>query len=276
MRAAVLGSPVAHSLSPVLHRAAYRELGLAWTYDAYEVGEDALRGFLDRLGPEWAGLSLTMPLKRAVVPMLDWVSPRAKAVAAVNTVVLSEGRRTGANTDVPGMVAALHERGVTEVGTAAVLGGGATATSALAALADLGVRDAVVIARRPDSLHELRAAAQRLEIRPDVRRWADAAAALRRDLVVSTVPGQAAAGLIAVLPERPGVLFDVVYDPWPTTLATAWAAAGGTVVGGLDLLVHQAALQVALMTGQEVSPSRLVPVLRAAGEQALAERAGGG
>ncbi|MGW1148223.1 shikimate dehydrogenase, partial [Streptomyces sp. NPDC002454] len=129
-RAAVLGSPIAHSLSPVLHRAAYAELGLdAWSYDRFEVDEAALPDFLAGLGPQWAGLSLTMPLKRAVIPLLDEVSDTAAAVEAVNTVVLTEdGRRTGDNTDVPGMVAALRERGVETVDSAAVLGAGATAS----------------------------------------------------------------------------------------------------------------------------------------------------
>lgn len=274
MRAAVLGSPVAHSLSPVLHRAAYRELALDWSYESYDVTEDHLAAFLDGLDEEWVGLSLTMPLKRAVLPLLDWVSPRAGAVGAVNTVVLSRGRRTGANTDVPGLVAALHQHGVTQVGSAGILGGGATAASALAALADLGVRDPVVVVRRPDAVDELRAAARRLDVRLDVRRWDEASEALRRELVVSTVPGEAAAGLGGAVPGGPGILFDVVYAPWPTRLAGAWAAAGGTVLGGLDLLVHQAVLQVALMTGREVDSERLVTVMREAGRGALAARRG--
>ena len=135
-RAAVLGSPIAHSLSPVLHRAAYAELGLAhWSYDRFEVDEAALPGFLDGLDGSWAGLSLTMPLKRAILPLLDGISDTAASVEAVNTVVFTDdGRRIGDNTDIPGMIAALRERGVDKVDSAAVLGAGATASSALAAL----------------------------------------------------------------------------------------------------------------------------------------------
>lgn len=279
MRAAVLGSPIAHSLSPVLHRAAYAELGLDWSYDSYDVTETDLPGFLAGLDASWAGLSLTMPLKRAVIPLLDWVSPLARQVHAVNTVVLGRGRRLGANTDVPGMVAALRERGVFGAASATVVGGGATATSALAALADLGVREAAVVVRRPEAVGELLDAAARLGVRPDVRPWAEAAdpssGLLARDLVVSTVPGDAAAGLAAALPIAPRTLFDVVYHPWPTALGAAWQRSGGLVVGGLDLLVHQAVLQVALMTGQEPADGtgRLVDVMRAAGERALAARA---
>lgn len=128
-RAAVLGSPIGHSLSPVLHRAAYAELGLTgWSYDRFDVDEAALPGFLKELeaGPDsWAGLSLTMPLKRAVIPLLDGISDTAASVEAVNTLVFAEdGRRLGDNTDIPGMVAALRERGVERVDSAAVLGAG--------------------------------------------------------------------------------------------------------------------------------------------------------
>jgi shikimate dehydrogenase len=273
VRAAVLGSPVAHSLSPALHRAAYAELDLRWTYESYDVEEEALADFLDGLDEEWVGLSLTMPLKRAALGLVDWASPRARAVAAVNTIVLSRQRRMGANTDVPGMVAALGERGLTSARTAAVLGGGSTARSALAALADVGVSRPSVVVRRPDAVSELRTTAQRLGSRPEVVRWAEAGEALRRDVVVSTVPRGAADALADEIPAEPGVLLDVVYDPWPTPLAAAWRARGGTVVSGLDLLVHQAVLQLALMTGSSVPAERLITVMREAGERALRARA---
>ena len=272
MRAAVLGSPAGHSLSPVLHRAAYADLDLDWTYTACDVGADELAGFLTGLDGTWAGLSLTMPLKRAVLPLLDWLTPQARAVQAVNTVVLSRGRRLGDNTDVPGMVAALAEAGCMAAATATVLGGGATAGSALAALARLGVRDPVVVLRRPEAAAELGEVADRHDQTLTVRSWAAPGDALAAPLVVSTVPGGAADGLAARLPPRPGLLFDVAYDPWPTALAAAWRHAGGVVLGGLDLLVHQAVLQVRLMTGRDVDRDRLVTVLRAAGESELERR----
>jgi shikimate dehydrogenase len=271
-RAAVLGSPIRHSLSPVLHRAAYAELGIAggWTYDAFEVDEEALPGFVAGLGAEWAGLSLTMPLKRAIMPVLDEISPVAAAVEAVNTVVFTaDGRRVGDNTDVPGLVAALRERGVDRVPGAAVLGAGATATSALAALREVCDGPVEVYARGPVRAAEMRAAGERLGVEVAVRDWAGAAGALRAPLVVATTPKGAADHLAVEVPgDGAGVLFDVVYDPWPTALAAAWDKAGGTVVGGLDLLVHQAVLQVALMTGR---PGPLA-AMRDAGEAALAAR----
>ncbi|CAL9395732.1 shikimate dehydrogenase [Streptomyces sp. enrichment culture] len=270
-RAAVLGSPIAHSLSPVLHRAAYAELGLAdWTYDRFEVDEAALPGFFEELGPEWAGLSLTMPLKRAVIPLLDSVSATAASVDAVNTVVFTEdGRRTGDNTDIPGIVAALREHGIEKVETAAVLGAGATASSALAALARICTGEIAVYVRSAARAAEMRGWAERLDVDVRIADWADAAEALRAPLVVATTPAGATDTLAAAVPEMPTTLFDVLYDPWPTALAARWSAYGGAVVSGLDLLIHQAVLQVEQMTGRSPAP---LAAMRKAGEHALAGR----
>ena len=164
----MLGSPIAHSLSPVLHRAGYRALGLAgWSYEAIECDEQGLAGFLGSLGPDWAGLSLTMPLKRAVLPLLDDAEQLALDVGAANTVLLRDGRRLGYNTDVPGMVTALRQAGVTADGNALILGSGATACSALAALREIGASEISVAVRSRPGLSQLRAVAARLGL--DVR-----------------------------------------------------------------------------------------------------------
>ncbi|MGW0654827.1 shikimate dehydrogenase [Streptomyces umbrinus] len=270
-RAAVLGSPIAHSLSPVLHRAAYEELGLDdWSYDRFEVDEAALPGFVGKLGPEWAGLSLTMPLKRAVIPLLDEISETASAVEAVNTVVFTEdGRRLGENTDVPGMVAALRERGIEQVDSAAILGAGATASSALAALARICTGEVVAYVRSQARAAEMRQWGERLDVEVRTEDWADAEHALRAPLVIATTPAGTTDVLSSVVPERPATLFDVLYDPWPTALAARWSAYGGAVVSGLDLLVHQAVLQVEQMTGRVPAP---LDAMRTAGEKALASR----
>ncbi|MFJ3442080.1 shikimate dehydrogenase [Streptomyces sp. NPDC086081] len=270
-RAAVLGSPVAHSLSPVLHRAAYAELGLTgWSYDRFEVDEAALPGFVDKLGPEWAGLSLTMPLKRAVIPLLDEVSETAASVEAVNTVVFTqEGRRVGDNTDIPGIVAALRERGIEQVESAAILGAGATASSALAALARICTGEIVVHVRSEARAAEMREWGKRLDVDVRIADWADAEQALTAPLVIATTPAGATDALASAVPERPATLFDVLYDPWPTALAARWSAHGGAVVSGLDLLVHQAVLQVEQMTGLAPAP---LEAMRKAGERALADR----
>ncbi|MFE5962456.1 shikimate dehydrogenase [Streptomyces rubiginosohelvolus] len=270
-RAAVLGSPIAHSLSPVLHRAAYAELGLEhWSYDRFEVDEAALPGFIEGLGASWAGLSLTMPLKRAIIPLLDEVSATAASVEAVNTVVFTEdGRRVGDNTDIPGMVAALRERGVDKVESAAVLGAGATASSALAALAVVCAGPVTAYVRSPERAAEMRGWGERLGVDVVTADWADAAAALSAPLVIATTPAGATDAFTGSVPEAPGILFDVLYEPWPTRLAAAWSAHGGAVVGGLDLLVHQALLQVEQMTGRVPAP---LTAMRQAGEAALASR----
>jgi shikimate dehydrogenase len=257
----------------VLHRAAYAELGLAdWSYDRFEVDEAGLPGFLDGLDASWAGLSLTMPLKRAIIPLLDTISDTAASVEAVNTVVFTEdGRRTGDNTDIPGMIAALRERGVEKVDSAAVLGAGATASSALAALSRICTGEVTAYVRSEARADEMRGWGERLGVEVRVADWADAAEALRAPLVVATTPAGTTDALAAETPERPGTLFDVLYEPWPTALAAAWSARNGAVVGGLDLLVHQAVLQVEQMTGRSPAP---LAVMREAGERALASRWG--
>lgn len=263
MRAAVLGHPIAHSLSPVLHRAAYADLGLDWAYDAVDVSAEALPAFLAGLDDTWAGLSLTMPLKQAVLPMLDHTEPLAVAVGAVNTVVLQRGgdrpARVGANTDVPGMVAALAEVGLgtraTPDGTAIVLGAGATAASALAALAQVGFPAPVVLARSVARAGGTMRAAHRMGIAaavrplgaPDVTAEVLGSAAV----VVSTLPPGAADDVAAELGGPVGgVLLDCAYTPRPTALLAAWVAAGGVGVAGERMLLHQAAEQVRLMTGR--------------------------
>jgi shikimate dehydrogenase len=277
-RAAVLGSPIAHSLSPVLHRAAYARLGLpGWRYDRYEVDEAALPGFMAAPPPggpgeHWAGLSLTMPLKRAIFPLLDRISEEARAVSAVNTVVFAaDGSRRGENTDVPGLVAALAERAVRRTGSAAVLGGGATASSALAALARIATGPVEIYLRSVSRIDELEPIAERLGVEVRARAWAHASEAFDHELVINTTPSGAADALADRLPAKVGTLFDVLYHPWPTVLAAAWSAVGGTLLGGRDLLVHQAALQVELMTADRLPADAgkaeradLVAVMRAA------------
>jgi shikimate dehydrogenase len=248
-RCAVLGSPIGHSLSPVLHRAAYVALGLDWEYDAVEVREDGLVAFLDGLDESWRGLSLTMPLKRAVMPLLDEASDRAVQAGAANTVVLEGGRRVGHNTDIPGAAAAITERYDGPLGSATVLGGGATAASVLLALADLGCTSATLLVRDPARAGETLDAVARhprtLEV--DVRLLEEPGEP--GDVLVSTIPAAAQTPALVALAAAAGVVFEVVYDPWPTPLAAAALEAGRPLVSGLDLLVHQAALQVELMTG---------------------------
>lgn len=254
MRAAVLGLPIAHSLSPLLHRAAYDALGLPdWSYEAVELAPAGLAGFLARLGPEWAGLSLTMPLKQAVLPLLSSRSRLVEVTGAANTVVLREGRRHGENTDVSGIVAALRAAGVTACSRAAVLGAGATAASALAALHELGADQVRVLGRSAERVQRLRPVAEALGIELLVGRLHPLEVEDRwPSVLINTTPAGALDDFAAASdpgPDAPALL-DVVYAPWPTPLAAVYTAAGGVVVGGAVMLLHQAAAQVELLTGR--------------------------
>lgn len=255
-RCAVLGSPIDHSLSPAMHRAAYEALGLGgWTYDAYDVDESGLAEFLDGLGDDWRGLSLTMPLKRAAVSLVDELSAHALSVRAVNTIVLGDGRRVGDNTDIPGMTAALAERGVDGVDSAVIAGAGATAASAAASLRVGGLREATLLVREPARAAGLARlmGGWGIEVRVTTLEESPPEA----DLLVSTVPASALAGRAARWCEAVDAVFDVIYDPWPTPLAAAAVSTGKPVISGLDLLAHQAALQVVQLTGETVQPGLL-------------------
>jgi shikimate dehydrogenase len=285
----VLGSPVSHSLSPLLHRTAWARLGLpGWRYDALEVAApgrlaevlDACDQTGDRAEDQvWVGLSLTMPLKTRVRPLLDSVSALAEATGSVNTVLLAGGRR-GDNTDVPGILAALAEARSGLVSRFVVLGGGATAASALAAGQVLGAQEQTLIVRDPGRVRPTLAAAERLGLCPVVVRWADerrvATILSEADVVVSTAPAGAAGDVVRLLdtmaggsPDgRRGTLLDVTYDPWPTRPAQLWQAAGGAVVGGFSMLLHQAVAQVQLMTGRRLSEGDIA-AMRRSGVQSL-------
>ncbi len=268
----MLGSPIAHSLSPVLHSAAYRELGLAdWSYLAIDCDEQRLAGLLGSLGPDWAGLSLTMPLKRAVLPLLDQADPLVAQVGAANTVVLRDGRRLGFNTDVAGLVTVLRRAGVTSGGNVVILGSGATACSAVGALRETGATRISVAVRDPARAEPLIAVADRLGVAAEI---IDLGADLRQrswGLLISTIPADGArpvADQVAAGTVGADVVLDVIYDPWPTPLALAAANAGRTVISGYEMLVHQAAGQVELMTGKQPP----VSAMHAAGLAELARR----
>ncbi|MCW2752720.1 MAG: shikimate dehydrogenase [Marmoricola sp.] len=265
---AVLGSPIDHSLSPVLHRAAYAELRLPWTYEAIEVEERELAGFVAGLDRSWRGLSLTMPLKRAVMPLLDDLDEWSRISGSANTVVFNHGALTGHNTDVPGAVAALRSRWRGPFTTAVVLGGGATAASMLIALGELGCQQARLLVREPSRAAETIEVVERYELGPAIEVGTLGEPVGAADLVVSTIPAAAQTPWMVQSADDCPVIFEVIYDPWPTPLAAAALVSGRILVSGLDLLVHQAAIQVTLMTK---APAPLAAMI-AAGEGALAAR----
>ncbi|XTZ18022.1 shikimate dehydrogenase [Micromonospora echinospora] len=251
-RAAVVGTPIAHSLSPAIHNAGYAAAGLTgWSYTRIECDAAGLPGLVAGLGPEWAGLSVTMPGKEAALTVAAEVSPVAAAVGAANTLVhRPDGTWYADNTDVVGMVEVLTAAGVAPGATVTVLGAGGTARAAVAAAARLAAKSVTVAARRPEAVAELRPVAGALGVPMAAAPWAEAAAHLDADVVVSTLPKGAADPFADPAAWRPGtVCFDALYDPWPTPLAASAQAAGCPVVSGLDLLLAQAVGQFEHFTG---------------------------
>jgi shikimate dehydrogenase len=266
-RAAVLGKPVAHSLSPVIHNSGYAAAGLAgWSYTAIECAEAELADLVAGLDADWAGLSLTMPLKAVALAVADEVAPPAATLGAANTLVRRPGGGWFAeNTDVAGMLTALATAGLTAVGSVAVLGAGGTARAALAAAARLGAPAVTVYARRAAAVAGLRPVADALGLGLSHAELGAIGRVGGADLVFSTVPKGAADPLAAAIDWRPpAVLFDVVYDPWPTPLAAAAAAAGCRVVSGLELLLAQAVGQFELFTGVPAPTGAMRAALAAA------------
>lgn len=256
-RCAVVGSPIAHSRSPALHRAAYAALGLPWSYDAIELAEASLAGFVAGLGPDWAGLSLTRPLKAAALACAHDADEVARQTGVANTLVRGQSGWVAHNTDALGLQAALVAADLAPGGTACVLGGGATARSTLWAFG-AGLDGVRVLVRDP-----VRAGAvTRLDLPfqvdvgaladPDARRSGLAAA-----LVVDTTPPGSVDRWAREVAPGPGMYVDWTYAPWPTPLASAYASAGRTVIGGHELLLRQAALQVELMTGRSAPLAKM-------------------
>ncbi|AGW41264.1 shikimate 5-dehydrogenase [Leifsonia xyli subsp. cynodontis DSM 46306] len=256
-RLAVLGSPIGHSKSPDLHRAAYEVLGLDWEYGREEVVEAALPAYLDGLGEEWRGLSLTMPLKKAVIPLLTDIDRVAAETGAANTVLFDGEEVRGFNTDVGGIVRALSAAGLERVRYVHILGGGATAASALVAAAELGAERVDLHVRDLEKSLSLEPPAHGLGLRIRIRSFLQADRSLDiPELVISTLPGDVSIPVLYTdSTRRRAVLLDVAYEPWPTPLARAWQSVGGTVVSGLGMLVHQALLQVRVfVSGDPLEP----------------------
>ena len=254
-RLAVLGSPIAHSKSPALHRAAYQVLGLDWRYEAVEVTGATLASFIDSRDETWRGLSLTMPLKRDVLALVRSTDDTASLTGAANTLLFD---RTGGglalrgfNTDVYGVAEAFREAGVDTLDRVQILGAGATAASVLVAVRSLGAQNALVSVRTPSKAAELVALGEAIGVTVTVRAFDEPEEAHDPyDAVISTIPGHAAHGLaFAERVRASSVLFDVAYDPWPSQLATSWTAAGGSVISGLGMLLHQALAQVRVFVG---------------------------
>ncbi|MBS1693420.1 MAG: shikimate dehydrogenase [Actinobacteria bacterium] len=259
-KAAVLGSPIAHSRSPQLHLAAYRALGLPdWTYDRIECTADELPALVGALGPEWVGLSVTMPGKFAALRFADVRTDRAELVGSANTLVRTDAGWRADNTDIDGVTGALDESGV-RAGAAIVVGSGGTAPAAVAGLAQLGVTRIAIVARNAGNAARLVDLAAALGVDAV---WCDiddatalAKAVADSDLTVSTIPADAVAPYAVTFAATPALL-DAIYDPWPTPLAAAVRDAGGRVISGLHMLLNQACTQVEQFTGQPAPKERM-------------------
>ncbi|MBF6354376.1 shikimate dehydrogenase [Nocardia higoensis] len=262
-RAAVLGKPIAHSRSPQLHLAAYRALGLDWTYERIECDAAQLPALVDGLGPEWVGLSVTMPGKEAALAHADERTERAVLVGSANTLVRTAAGWRADCTDVDGVFGALREGGVRAVEAGVVLGAGGTARPALLALRDLGARSVTVVARDPGRARSALELAERLDMAVSFVAFGSGEigrACAQADAVVSTVPAEAGAQIAEAVAAAPVVL-DAIYDPWPTPLAAAVEAAGHTVVGGLRMLLNQAFGQVEQFTGRPAPKAAMAAAL---------------
>ena len=249
MKAAVLGKPINHSLSPLIHRAGYAAQGLAHEYQAIEVSEDNLAEFVATCDADWMGLSLTMPLKVAAFQIVEMVTPIARLAGSINTIVFGEAI-SGHNTDVYGIVQACRESHIpNHSNQAIIIGSGATARSALVAASELGITRVQLIARNMDAILRCNEISDELGISfaavtPDSANWQES------DLVINTTPAGVADDLAEQISQTSGVLLDVVYHPWPTKIASAWLATGGQVCPGYLMLLHQAVAQYELFTGQ--------------------------
>ncbi|MCL3819102.1 shikimate dehydrogenase family protein [Aeromicrobium wangtongii] len=256
MQCAVIGSPIAHSLSPAMHRAAYAELGLDWSYEAVEVAEGELASFVGALGDDVRGLSVTAPLKREAAAVGNQRSEEVETLGVANTLIVEDGVLAAYNTDVPGAASAIAELGIKPPRTARILGGGATATSMTLTLARLGVETLEFVVRDTSRAAEAVAVARSRGVEVVVR-LLDEPLMTRVDLLVSTLPSEVVGSRSHELVDSSRAVFDVVYDPWPTALGHAAAESDVPLLSGIDLLAHQAVLQVELMTGSGVSPQLL-------------------
>ena len=265
MKAAVLGSPVGHSLSPILHNAAYQALELDHTYCAIETTESELGKFLDKVDSSWLGVSLTMPLKEVAFDFAEVCDELALRTGAINTLVFGN-KIQASNTDVLGLVDAIGETQAKDVTTGVIIGSGATARSALVALHKLGASHVNCVARNEPDIERLSNLASELGVSFQRQVLANSNW-LTAEVVINTTPMGVMDADAREVSAPIGLLLDVVYNPWPTQLAASWAVNGGTIVSGLSMLLHQAGHQVTLMTGQ---PAPLMQMREALNAELLA------
>ena len=262
IKAAVLGSPIAHSLSPLLHQCAYQELGIAGEYSKIELRSGELATFLASLDTTWTAFSLTMPLKVEVLEIASSVSAVSSRIKSANTLIKCDGVWHASTTDVDGFTHALQSNGVDYSGRVLIIGAGATARAAAQACDGIASHISVM-ARSARGASEMSDCVQTSEL--DFVLWADAEALNFADVIISTTPEAASDSLAELFPQHPhGVFFDVLYKPWPTVALSSWTSAGGRVIDGLELLIHQGISQVELFTQLTIERPSMSKLMRMA------------
>ena len=260
IRAAVLGSPIDHSLSPLLHSLAYAELGVESEYTRIEIKSGELADFLNQCDDAWTGFSLTMPLKEEVLNFTKNISELSQRIRSANTLVNISGDWQATTTDVSGFTHALATHGRDASGDVVIIGAGATARAAAAAFD--GVATRITVMNR--SASRVESISNSVEISDlDFVTWDERAIFETADLIISTTPEDASDCLIPHFPSNPsGVFFDVLYKPWPTASLSAWRASGGEIIDGLDLLIHQGIDQVSIFSGMSFDRASMAELMR--------------
>lgn len=260
IRGAVLGYPIHHSLSPTLHNAAFKKLGIAGSYEAIEVQSGELESFLDARGREFDYLSLTMPLKEEVLNLEVDISTEVVKSQSGNTLVRSDNQWRCHTTDGTGFLSALSNRSFKQFGDVLILGAGGTTRSLCASLD--GIADTITVLGRSQSRKE---ALTRIVTRSQLvyENWNDNFNTAGYSLIVNTTPSGAADLLAEYLSSsQSAVLFDVIYQPWPTKLASRWMDLGGAVLSGLELLLYQGIHQLEIVLDRKLDDPQFADILR--------------
>lgn len=264
INAAVLGSPIAHSLSPLIHSLAYEYLGLTAHYEAIEVKAGALTKFLNQTDKNC--LSLTMPLKEEAMKVTDVISDVATRISCGNTLSLNEGVWSLTSTDVSGFDNALRMHGIDTVDSVLIIGAGATARAAIASVSAI-TKSVSVVSRNSEREAAINKASG---INVSYLPWKLTDEINDADLVINTTPNQAADFFLSGIDKPRGTLFEVLYHPWPTAISRAWSETQAQVIDGLDLLIHQAIAQVEIFSGVACDRDILYTKMREAAVQKLA------
>ena len=265
IKAAVLGSPIAHSLSPLLHNTAYAQLGIQGAYEAIEVNAGGLAKFMDDQDDSWTGFSLTMPLKEEAIAYAKDVDDLAKRINSANTLYKDGGVWRATSTDVIGFSQALKSHKIEIKGHVVILGAGATARAAAAAC-DGSAEQITVINRSLSRVQGMSDAV--LESELSFLDWDNLSVLSDADLVISTAPA-GVTDSIELPAKTSAVFFEALYKPWPTPASALWASRGGIVIDGLDLLIHQAIAQIEIFTGKTFDRLAMYSQLRSVGLAAL-------